>query len=158
MPSHGQDLYRRSLYTFWKRTVPAPEMAIFDAPDREKCTARRSRTNTLLQALVLMNDPTYVEASRALAARVMVEAQSSSARINLAFRLATTRTPSSSEARTLDSLAAQQLAHYRQRPQMAAELLQVGESKAGSKLDQTELAAWTTVAQAILNLDETISR
>ena len=87
----------------------------------------------------------------------MAEAQSSSARIDLAFRLATTRKPSGSEARTLESLAAQQLAHYRQHPQMAAELLQVGESKAGAKMDPAELAAWTTVAQVILSLDETIT-
>jgi hypothetical protein len=156
-PSHGEDLYRRSLYTFWKRTSPAPEMAIFDAPDRQKCIARRSRTNTPLQALVLMNDPTYVEASRALAARVMADATSTSARIALAFRLATARTPTSSEARTLESLVGRQLAHYRENPQSAAELLQVGESQAGANLNKIELAAWTTVAQVILNLDETIS-
>jgi cytochrome c553 len=156
-PSHGEDLYRRSLYTFWKRTSPAPEMAIFDAPDRQKCIARRSRTNTPLQALVLMNDPTYVEASRALAARVMSEAATTSARIALAFRLATARMPSASEARTLESLVRRQLAHYRESPQSAAELLEVGESKAGAGLNKIELAAWTTVAQVILNLDETIS-
>jgi hypothetical protein len=156
-PSHGEDLYRRSLYTFWKRTSPAPEMAIFDAPDRQKCIARRSSTNTPLQALVLMNDPTYVEASRALAARVMAGAASTRTRVALAFRLATARPPSVSEARTLESLVARQLTHYRQHPEDAAGLLQVGESAVGANLDKVELAAWTTIAQVILSLDETIS-
>jgi hypothetical protein len=132
-------------------------MAIFDAPDRQKCIARRSRTNTPLQALVLMNDPTFVEASRAMAARVMSEAATTSARITLAFRLATARPPSPGEARTLESLVTRQLAHYREHPQSAAELLEVGESKAGADLNKIELAAWTTVAQVILSLDETIS-
>ncbi|SRR5579871_1140934 len=155
--SHGDDLYRRSLYTFWKRTVPAPEMAIFDAPDRQKCLARRSRTNTPLQALVLMNDPTFVEASRALASRVMTSAASANDRVVLAFRLAVARTPTANELHTLAALAAQEVTHYRGHPDAATELLGVGESKAGAQLDRAELAAWTTVAQVILNLDETIS-
>src|SRR5262245_63011843 len=84
---HGQDLYRRTMYTFWKRTCPPPTLATFDAPDRETCTVRRARTNTPLQALVLMNDPTYVEASRKLAERLMSEAATTVERITRAFRL-----------------------------------------------------------------------
>ena len=91
--SHGVDLYKRTMYTFWKRTSPPPTLATFDAPDREICTVRRSRTNTPLQALVLMNDPTFVEASRKLAERLMREAKTTDERITLAFRLTTARSP-----------------------------------------------------------------
>src|SRR5262249_44554406 len=98
---HGDDLYRRTMYTFWKRTCPPPSLATFDAPDRETCTVRRSRTNTPLQALVLMNDPTYVESSRKLAERMMTSASSADDRIALAFRLATARRPSSEEVAVL---------------------------------------------------------
>ena len=92
--SHGKDLYRRTMYTFWKRTCPPPSLATFDAPDRETCTVRRSRTNTPLQALVLMNDPTYVEASRKLAERMMKEGGATAEeRIAFAFQLATARPP-----------------------------------------------------------------
>ncbi|MFO0908594.1 MAG: DUF1553 domain-containing protein [Isosphaeraceae bacterium] len=96
--SHGRDLYRRTMYTFWKRTSPPPALATFDAPDRETCTVRRARTNTPLQALVLLNDPTYVEAARKLAERVMTEAGPEiDARIERAFRLCTARRPSARE-------------------------------------------------------------
>src|SRR5207249_10212625 len=95
--SHGRDLYRRTMYTFWKRTSPPPTLTTFDAPDRETCTVRRARTNTPLQALVRMNDPTYVEASRKLAERLMGEAVSPEERITLAFRLAIARRPTERE-------------------------------------------------------------
>src|SRR5206468_7017751 len=95
--SHGKDLYRRTMYTFWKRTSPPPQLVTFDAPDREVCTVRRSRTNTPLQALVLMNDPTYVEASRKLAERMIRHAKTPEARLTFAFRLATARPPSAKE-------------------------------------------------------------
>jgi mono/diheme cytochrome c family protein len=158
-PSKGPDLYRRSLYTFWKRTVPPPSLATFDAPDREKCTARRAVTNTPLQALVLMNDPTYVEAARALAQRTLREApRALEARLAHAFRLATARPPSSEEARLLRGLAEEQLAHYRRHRDSALELLRVGDSDFDASLDPQELAAWTTVASAILNLDEAMTK
>ena len=103
--SHGADLYRRSMYTFWKRTVPFPSLNTFDAPDREKCTALRGVTNTPLQALVLMNDPAYVEAARALAERDLREAgPENTDRIRYAFRLATARDPSPQELNILDGL------------------------------------------------------
>src|SRR5213082_3208664 len=89
--SHGENLYRRGMYTFWKRTVPPASLSTFDAPDREKCTARRTLTNTPLQALVLLNDPTYVEAARALAQRMMADGSDAVHRIEYGFRLATAR-------------------------------------------------------------------
>jgi hypothetical protein len=157
--STGKDLYRRSMYTFWKRTVPPPSLATFDAPDREKCTARRALTNTPLQALVLMNDPTYVEAARALAQRTLMEAGGNSAkRVQFAFRQATGRKPSPEEIQLLSSLAQKQETLYRRDKQRASELVHVGESPANAKLNPSELAAWTVVASSILNLDETITK
>ena len=155
---HGKDLYKRTMYTFWKRTSPPPTLMTFDAPDRETCTVRRPRTNTPLQALVLMNDPTYVEASRKLAERTMSGAQSDETRITLAFRLATGRLPKPKETQVLQRIYQRQLAEYQKQPLEAENLLKVGESPRNQKLDQAELAAWTMVANTILNLDETISK
>jgi hypothetical protein len=157
--STGRDLYRRSMYSVWKRTVPPPALTTFDAPDREKCTARRSVTNTPLQALVLLNDPTYVEASRFLAARMLTQGgKTSTGRINYAFRLATGRTPDAQERAVLLDAAQEALADYRLHSGEATELLAVGASKSDPHLDPKELAAWTTVAGIILNLDETITK
>ncbi len=157
--STGKDLYRRSMYTFWKRTVPPASLATFDAPDREKCIARRAVTNTPLQALVIMNDPTYVEAARALAQRSLIEGgKDANSRISYAFRLATARKPSVEESRVLSELLLRQLDRYRNDKKAALALLNVGQSKWDAKLDASELAAWTTVASAILNLDETITK
>jgi hypothetical protein len=157
--SHGKDLYRRGMYTFWKRTVPPASMATFDAPDREKCTARRAQTNTPLQALVLMNDPTYVEASRALAQRTLLEGgKGEKQRVEYAFRLATARKPSGKENGVLRDLLKARLNEYRKDRGSALKLLGVGEFPRDARLDPSELAAWTTVASAILNLDETITK
>jgi len=157
--SHGADLYRRSMYTFWKRTVPPAQMSTFDAPDREKCTARRATTNTPLQALVLMNDPTYIEASRVLAQRTLAEGgKDVNARIAYAFRAATARKPSVEEARVLRELLNQQLARYRRDNDAASKLLKIGESALDVKMDPSELAAWTMVTSTILNLDETVTK
>ncbi|MGH9934902.1 MAG: DUF1553 domain-containing protein, partial [Blastocatellia bacterium] len=157
--SYGRDLYRRSMYTFWKRTVPPAAMATFDAPDREKCVARRAVTNTPLQALIALNDPTYVEAARAMAERTLREGgKDARSRIVYAFRLALARKPSAREAQVLRDLLSQQLINYRKDGKAASELLRVGESVADNKIDQAELAAWTMVASAILNLDETITK
>ena len=159
--SHGADLYRRSMYTFWKRTSPPPGLAAFDAPDREICTVRRGRTNTPLQALVLMNDPTYVEAARKLAERMLKELPSAASpddRIAFAFRLATARRPTAEEAGVLRRIYQEQLAVYRSNAEAATKLLSVGESPRDDKLDPLDLAAWTTVATTILNLDETITK
>jgi hypothetical protein len=157
--SHGQDLYRRGLYTFWKRTVPPASLATFDAPDREKCTARRALTNTPLQALALLNDPTYVEAARALAERTTVEGgRGDHSRIAYAFRLATARRPTPREAAVLNALLGRQRDSFRRDRQAAEQLLAVGESPRTTRLDAAELAAWTMVASTILNLDETITK
>jgi hypothetical protein len=157
--SHGKDLYRRTMYTFWKRTVPPASLATFDAPDREKCTVRRAQTNTPLQALVLLNDPTYVEASRALAERVLIEGgKDQNRRLDYAFRLATARKPAGNEIGVLRSLLKDQLKSFRRDSQAAIALVGVGESARETRLDAAELAAWTTVASVILNLDETITK
>ena len=157
--SHGKDLYRRTMYTFWKRTSPPPSLATFDAPDRETCTVRRARTNTPLQALVLLNDPTYVEAARKLAERIMTEpAPTPEARVSFAFRLATARHPSTKERAVLLDVLTQNLAKFRHSPPAAAALLAVGESPHNPRLDNAELAAWTTIASIILNLDEVLNK
>ena len=160
--SKGEDLYRRSMYTFWKRTAPPAQLSTFDAPDREKCTARRTITNTPLQALVLLNDPTYVEAARALAQRVLTsdakKRRSASAIAAEAFETATLRKPEKAELVELTKLAKAQTAYFRRSQKEAVALLGVGESAWDKQLKPADLAAWTVVCSAILNLDETISK
>jgi cytochrome c553 len=157
--SHGADLYRRTMYTFWKRTSPPPTLSAFDAPDRETCTVRRARTNTPLQALILMNDPTYVEASRHLAERVMRDGgETLDGRIELAFRLLLARSPRPAERTVLRELFQAQLAVFQADGQAAESLLSVGESPRDAALDPAELAAWTAVASVLLNLDETVTK
>ncbi len=157
--SHGADLYRRTMYTFWKRTCPPPTLATFDAPDRETCTTRRARTNTPLQALILLNDPTYVEASRKLAERMLTEGgKTPDERVAFAFRLALARQPRASELVVLRKLLDKQLTTYQSDPAAALKLLSVGESSRDEKLAVVELAAWTTIASVILNLDETVTK
>ena len=157
--SHGPDLYRRSMYTFWKRTSPPPAMMVFDAPDRETCTVRRARTNTPLQALVLWNDPTFVEAARKMAERIMIEGGPTlQDRIAFAFRLATARSPSSREKEVLVKVFERELHKYQNDPSAAQKLLSVGESPRNEELDTARLAAWTVVSSTILNLDETVTK
>jgi hypothetical protein len=156
---HGDDLYRRSMYTFWKRTAPPPEMITFDAPDREKCAARRTITNTPLQALALLNDVTYVEAARFLAQRMLNEGgKTPEKRLDYGFRLATGREPATREIAVLRDTLNAELTDYKRHEDRAAELIANGESPADPKLNRSELAAWTTVASMILNLDETITK
>ena len=157
-PGSGPELYRRSMYTIWKRTVPPPSMVTFDAPNRESCTSRRARTNTPLQALVLMNDPTYVEAARGLAQRMIGEGKDPAERVRYGFRLATARSPAPEELDILLRIVQRQLADYRRDAEDAQALLAVGDSRHDSRMDPTELAAWTTLASVILNLDETITK
>ncbi len=156
--SKGPDLYRRSMYTFWKRSSPPPQMSTFDAPDRETCTVRRPRTNTPLQALVLLNDPTYVEASRKLAERLLGHTGSDADRVAWAFRLATARTPTHPELAVLLRVLEQQRTHYRGHRDDAEHLLSNGDATRDLTLDAAELAAWTMVSSTILNLDETVTK
>ncbi len=154
--SHGDDLYRRSMYTFWKRTAAPAQLLTFDAPDREKCTARRLTTNTPLQALVLMNDPTYLEAARRLAENALK--QPPSKRTAWMFETATARPATKAELAHLNKLQRTQTRYFAQHAKEAADLLTNGESPLDPALKPVELATWTTVASAILNLDETISK
>jgi Protein of unknown function (DUF1553)/Protein of unknown function (DUF1549)/Concanavalin A-like lectin/glucanases superfamily/Planctomycete cytochrome C len=157
--SSGRDLYRRGMYTFWKRTAPPASLATFDAPDREKCTGRRALTNTPLQALVLLNDTTYVEAARALAERTLREGGADDkSRVAYAFRLVTARVPSGKEAGVLRQLLEAERLSYAKNPQAAVKLVTVGESEYDKRLSAPELAAWTTVASTILNLDEAVTK
>lgn len=157
--SSGPDLYRRGLYTHWQRQYLHPALLAFDAPSREECTAERVRSNTPLQALVLLNDTEFVEAARALAARVMRDAgPEAQKRIELAYRLVLSRPPRSEEVQILADLAARHLEEYRQDPAAATALLSVGAHPAPSGIDPCELAAWTSVARVLLNLHETITR
>jgi len=157
---HGEALYRRSLYIFWKRTVPPPTMQIFDAPEREFCVVRRGTTNTPLQALVLMNETAFVEAARKFAERILTESPSASPydRLKYAYRLALSRLPKQAEMDVLMTVLNQQRAAFHKDPAAAMKLLSVGESKRNEKLDAGELAAWTTVASVVLNLDETMTK
>lgn len=157
-PDLGDGLYRRSMYTFWKRTCPPPGMSAFDAPDRETCTIRRARTNTPLQALVLLNDPTYVEAARKFAERVMLSSTSPTDRLETAFSLALCRSPDNPESTVLLKVYESAKKRFTADPAAAEKLLTIGHSKRADKVDATELAAWTAVTSLILNLDETISK
>jgi len=155
----GEDLYRRSMYTWWKRTVPPPAMTVFDAPSREICMVNRSRTNTPLQALALMNDTIYVEASRKLAERAINEGGLKPAeRITHAFRLAVARKPTDAELKILVDGFNAYLSTYFNDPDAADKLTTTGESKRNPNLDARELAAYTAVASVILNMDQTITR
>jgi hypothetical protein len=155
----GEQLYRKSMYTFWKRTAPPPAMLLFDAPDRERCVMRRQQTNTPLQAIVLMNDPTHIEAARQFAARVMTEASGNPTdRIAHAFRMATARPPEPREAALLVELFWRQRERFVADEEAVGALLAVGESKSSGLLNKAELAAYTLVTSVILNLDETITR
>ena len=158
-PDHGAGLYRRGLYTYWCRTFLHPSMLAFDAPSREECTVDRPRSNTPLQALVLLNDPTYVEAARALAERVIREANTDpQSRLELAYRLVLVRAPRPEELAPLQDLYANHRTYYQEQPAEAAKLLAVGELPIGKDLDQAELAATTSLMRVILNLHETITR
>jgi hypothetical protein len=156
---HGEALYRRSLYLFWKRTAPPPTMVTFDAPSRERCRARRERTNTPLQALITLNDPQYFEAARHLGYRMIREGGfEDAARLRYGFRLATGRVPCDSECNVLEESLAAQRAHYNSNLEAAKKTISVGESPVPDDVPPPDLAAYTMVANLILNLDEVITR
>jgi len=159
MPDKGAGLYRRSLYTIWKRTAPPPDMVLFDVPSREICRVRRARTDTPLQALVLMNDVTYLEAARALAQRVLKEAGPTPAsRLDLAFRLVLARNPTPQETQILTTTIRRRLTEFKANPGAAQKLLKQGDLPQNSKANQTELAAYMLAASTILNMDETVTK
>ena len=152
--SPGEDRHRRALYTEWRRTSPYPSMTTFDAPNREVCTVRRTRTNTPLQALVTMNDPVYIEAAQALARRIVRAGATPADQARMGFRLCLARPPSETETQRLVALHDEALAFYKQDAAKAAAM--ISEKANGS--DQSDLAAWTTVANVLLNLDETVMK
>ncbi len=158
-PDHGPGLYRRSLYTYWKRTIAPPSMVIFDAPTRETCIVRESRTNTPLQALDLMNDVAYVEAARHLAERMMTEGGSSDeSRIAYGWRLALARDPRTPESKVLKDALRRFEARYSLDPQAAVALLNEGDSLWNRSLPAPKLAAYTGIASLLLNLDEMVTK
>jgi hypothetical protein len=154
---HGETLYRRSLYTYWKRTVAPPSMTNFDATAREACTVRETRTNTPLQALTLLNEVGFVEASRVLAERAMTAEDQPEARIRFAFRLVTARMPSAHELQILTASWREYLEHFQANPKAALDLIQVGEYPRDERLDPSELAAYAALASLMLNLDEAVT-
>lgn len=153
----GPGLYRRSLYTYWRRSVPPPAMEAFDAPGRDVCITRRSTTNTPQQSLVLLNDVTFVEAARNLAERVL-HRDSESDRITSIFELVLARRPTDKEVKELNDFYDRRKAEFARDSTAAIQILRVGESSATPSIETAELAAWTLVARAVLNLNETITK
>jgi hypothetical protein len=154
----GESQYRRGLYTWWQRTFLQPSLLAFDASTREECTVERPRSNTPQQALVLLNDPTYVEASRVFAEKILRSGKQTQDRIHAAFRLALQRNADTSELAILTKLYDKHRAFYDANPKDAQALLGVGFTPAAKDMAASELAAWTSVARTILNLHETITR
>jgi hypothetical protein len=155
----ADQLYRRSFYTFWKRTLPNPQMQTFDAPNREFCIIKRSKTNTPLQALALMHDPQYVEAGRHLAKRIIKEGgPSDTDRLKYGFRLVTGHSPENAELETLKALLGEEKMRFTANPKSAESALSVGLSARDKSLDPIEHAMWLTVARLLLNLDEAINK
>jgi hypothetical protein len=158
--SKGEDRYRRGIYTFWRRTVPYPSMATFDAPSRENCTVRRLPTNTPLQAFVTLNDPAFVEMAQALGRRIIREAPTSDVgdRVRYGLKLALSRPPTDGQVQTLVSLYEKELAHFRADADAAKKMSTdpLGPLPAG--LDAAEAAAWTVVGNVLLNLDGVLTK
>ncbi len=156
----GEALYRRSIYTFWKRTSPPPYLAILNAPNRETCVVRRERTNTPMQALLLLNDIQYVETARHLAERLQRDLPEGTdqQRITHLWRLATARFPTAQESSQLESFLTELRSHYQQNETAAVELLSVGDSPRDEAISATEHAAWTLICNLVLNLDEIVTK
>jgi hypothetical protein len=154
-----EKVHRRSLYTFWKRTAPPPQMSAFDAPSRESCTARRERTNTPLQALLLLNETQYIECARNLAQRSILEGGSTlDARLQYLFKSVLLRSANDRELSLLKDAYEEHLANFTKNKAEGAKLLIIGESKATDKVPVQELAAFTMVANIVLNLDEAVTK
>jgi hypothetical protein len=158
-PAYDENQFRRGLYTHWQRTYLHPSLMAFDAPSREECTAERAVSNTPLQSLALLNDPSYIEAARAFAGRILSKQASGDAeRVEFAVREAFARPADEAERAILLELLEQQRRRFRDDPAGARELLQVGISLASSAGDSAELAAWTSVARALFNKHEFVTR
>jgi hypothetical protein len=155
----GENQYRRGLYTFWQRTFLHPSFLAFDAPTREECTSERVRSNVPQQALVLLNDPSYVEAARVLAERVLKESSASTdERLNWLYRCVLSRPPQEQERKVLVELLEKHREQYQVDRAAAEKLISAGLASVAKELDAAELAAWTGVARTMLNLHETITR
>jgi hypothetical protein len=155
----GDKLYRRSLYTFWKRAVPPPGLMTFDAAGRETCVVRETRTNTPLQALTLMNDETYLEAARKVAERMMREGGATPAeRLRYGFLLIAARPPADRELAVLSASFHRNRDRYQSNPAAAQKFLSAGESERDASLNPIDLAAYTVVASTLLNLDEAVTK
>lgn len=155
---HGEALYRRTLYTYWKRMAPPPDLDAFDAPMRDVVCTRRQRTDTPLQALVTMNDTQWVEAARGLAQRVILERGRTDERINLMSKILLAHDASQKTAAVLAESVQQMRAHYKADPKSARALVETGEKKRDTSIPEPELAAWTMIANEMLNLDETLTK
>ena len=155
----GESQYRRGVYTHWQRTFLHPMLKAFDAPSREECTAQRAQSNTPLQALALLNDPTFLEAARKFAERAIAEPDDSvKGRIEFLHRTAVSRSPDDFVMAELQSVYYQQRAYFKADAAAAEEFVSVGNSSRNEEIDIVELAAWTSVARVILNLSETTTR
>ncbi|MEZ5941492.1 MAG: PSD1 and planctomycete cytochrome C domain-containing protein [Planctomycetaceae bacterium] len=158
-PDKGPEkVHRRTLYTFYKRTAPPPQMTTFDGPSREACTVRRERTNTPLQSLLMFNDPQFVEAARGLAQRALEHVDGNEDRLSYMFLLVTGRNPTDQERAELSAGFSADLAHYQAHAEAAGELLKIGEFPLPTEYDAAELAALTMSANLMLNLDEVVSK
>jgi Protein of unknown function (DUF1553) len=157
--STGEDRYRRGLYTFWRRTIPYPSMTTFDAPSRETCTVRRVRTNTPLQAFVTLNDPVYVEAAQALARRIMKEGGTSAEeRARFGLRLVLARPASAEQVKRVVALFEEEREHYKKDAAAAMALATEPLGPLPAGMDAAEAAAWTVVANVLLNLDGVMTK
>jgi hypothetical protein len=155
----GDKLYRRSLYTFWRRTAPPPSMLTFDATSREVCTAKRETTTTPLQALVLLNDPQFLEAARVLAEQtIRTHGDNLGARVDDAFRRLTGRTPQPREQEILTRLLTEQLDYFKTQPEAAAKYLAIGERPRDAALSAEQVAATTVMTSAVMNHDEFVMK
>jgi hypothetical protein len=155
----GDALYRRTMYTIWKRTAAPPTMLLFDSPTREICTVKRSRTNTPLQALAMLNEVTFVEAARSLAEKMILQGgPSPEARIQWAFKRVTSRQPAAPEVQVLLTGLTRRLASFKADPKAATQLIGFGDRKPDASVDPAELAAYVMTANVLLNLDEVVTR
>jgi hypothetical protein len=155
---HGESLYRRSMYTFWKRAAPPASMDIFNAPNRETCTVRRERTNTPLQALVTLNDTQFVEAARVLAERALKAATQTDGRLDFLARRLLARPLRAEEAATVQASLKDLEEYYKAHADDAKQLIAVGEAKTDTALDPAPLAAWTMLTNELMNLDEVLNK